>query len=312
VFRRRVLEGSTVVVIGASSGVGRAAARQFAGHRAQLVLVGRNGDHVEAVAAECRARGATAVPVVADVGNAAQVQHVADVALATFGRVDTWVNVAAGLLAGPIDQLPLAEIEQLVRTNVMGSVIANRTAIAAIGDTPHGVIVNVSSLLGVVPNPVVPAYTMTKAAIRSLSLCLHHSPLRSHIRVCTVLPGPIDTPMFDQAGNHVGRRLRSVPPACAPERAAAVIVGCARRPRRQVPVGFTARIVLLGTSVWPALTERMVARYSGRLLLTGESAPATAGNLFEPTGQGHVDGGWRRGRLRRRLGAAVGDALAAR
>jgi NAD(P)-dependent dehydrogenase (short-subunit alcohol dehydrogenase family) len=166
--------------------------------------------------------------------------------------------------------------------------------------------------LGVVPNPVVPAYTMTKFAVRGLSLCLHHTAALGDVHVCTILPGPLDTPMFEQAANYTGRALRSVPPSCAPERAAAAVVACIRRPRRQVVVGATGRFVLLGSRVLPGFTERAVARYSGRLLLRDKVVCDTAGDVFGPHGARRVDGGWRRGAVRRRIGSAFGRTLARR
>lgn len=302
-----------MVVSGATSGVGRATARALAERGAVLVLAARDELALHHVVEECRDRGATAVGVQVDLTEAVTIDHLAETAVSRFERIDTWVNVAAGLLAGEIDEAPLDELDELLATNVRGTLLASRVALAQFRRQGGGVLINVSSVLGVVPNPVVPVYTMSKYAIRGLTLALHHNPrLHPDIRCCLVLPGPMDTPMFDRAANHTGRRLRAVPPACAPERAAAAIVSCAHRPRRQVVVGAIGRLVLIGARVMPGFTERAVAVYSGRMLLHPSPEAETPGDLFASSGLHPVDGGWRRGAVRRRLGASLGRTVARR
>lgn len=311
---QRTLDGSVVVVTGASSGVGRATAAAFSRHSARLVLVARDAVALDEVAVECAAAGAADVATVtADVGDAADIDRVTELALERFGRIDTWANVAAVLIAGDIGAVPLDELDRLVATNVRGMVLGSRAALGVFRTQGEGVLVNVSSVLGVVPNPVVPLYTMSKFAVRGLTLALQHAELPRAVRCCVVLPGPIDTPMFRRAANHVGAALRAVPPAAAPERVAAAIVGCARRPRRQVVVGATARLVMAGVRVAPALTELLVARISARLLVQHRvTALPTSGDLFATGGRRAIGGGWRWGGVRRRLGAAFGRAAADR
>jgi short-subunit dehydrogenase len=173
------------------------------------------------------------------------------------------------------------------------------------------VLVNVSSVLGVVPNPLVPVYAMSKYAVRGLSLSLHHlSSAWPGVRVCVVLPGPVDTPMFERAANYTGRSLRAIAPAAAPERVAAAIVRCTRRPRRQVPVGLLGHAILLGLRVAPRLTEWTVARVAAALILSDRPVSDHAGTVRSPGGPGRVHGGWRHGALRRRAGDALGRARA--
>jgi NAD(P)-dependent dehydrogenase (short-subunit alcohol dehydrogenase family) len=309
---KRELRGSAVVITGATSGAGRATALAFARRGARTALAARDAAALDDVAAACDALGADSIAVPTDITDADAIDRLAESALQRFGAIDTWVNVAGALVAGALDQTAIADLDRLIATNVRGSMLANRRALACFRQQRSGVIINVSSILGVVPNPVVPAYTMSKFAVRGLSLCLHHTPGLPGVRVCTVLPGPLDTPMFDSAANYSGKQLRSVPPSCAPERAAAAIVACARRPRRQVVVGWTGRLVMLGSRVWPGFTERAVALYSGRFLLRPTPAPDSSGDLYAPHGERRIDGEWRRNATRRRLGAAVGRGLARR
>jgi hypothetical protein len=154
---------------------------------------------------------------------------------------------------------------------------------------------------------------MGKYAIVGLTRALQvGNPGRRGVHACLILPGPIDTPLFDRAANHTGWQPRAVPPACAPERVAAAIVSAARRPRRTIPVGAMGRLVLLGLHVVPRFTQWAVARYSAATLLRHEHVPDGANALFDPPAHGTVDGGWRRMGWRRRAGAWYGRALADR
>jgi short-subunit dehydrogenase len=311
VFRPRELQGSVVVLVGASSGIGRAAALQLAQRGAHLVLVARGRDALDDVTAECRRAGVSATPVAIDYARIGSAEHILEEALRVHGHVDTWIDAGAGLAAGVLGTETPEEVEQLIRTNLVGPALASRVAFAYFRSRGRGVLVNVSSMLGVVPNPLVPVYTATKFGVRGLTSSLRHVPgTGRRVRACVVLPGPVDTPMFERAANHTGRQLRAIPPAIAPERVAAAIVSCVRRPRPQAPVGFTSRVILLGLRIAPRTTERAVARYSAATLLRGKPSDETTGTLFAPGPPARVEGGWRKGSARRRIGNAVGRAFA--
>lgn len=306
---RRELTGSVVVVTGASSGVGRATALAFAAAGARVVVAARTADALESTAEECRHHGAEAIAVPTDVGDPAAVRRLADAAVERFGRIDTWVNAAAVLVAGVFGDEDVDEVDRLIRTNVGGATYGARFALSRFRAQGEGVLIDVSSLLGVVANPLVPTYVMSKFAVRGLSLSLHHlSKAWPGVRTCVVLPGPIDTPLFERAANHTGRRLRAIAPAMAPERVAAKIVACARRPRRQATIGVTNHGILVAHRLAPRATEWMVARVAAALLVRPEPAPDTTGDLFVGRAEGREHGGWRRGPLRQRLGSAIGRA----
>jgi NADP-dependent 3-hydroxy acid dehydrogenase YdfG len=312
-WRSRDISGSVVVVTGASSGIGRATALAFAAHGARLVLAARGTDALDDVAAECRARGAAAVVVPTDVADPEAVQELAHRAVEEFGAIDVWVQAAAQVIAGPFGSEPLGEVRRLVDTNVLGNVLAARAALATFRAQGEGVLILVGSLLGIFPNPQVPLYSMTKYAARGLALNLRQAVAgMPGVHVCLVLPGPVDTPLFRRSANHTGRELRAIPPAAAPERLAAAIVSCARRPRRQVTATAVGHAALVSHRVAPRATEWLVARWSASTITRGTPADGTPGSLFEPPASGEVHGGYRRGRLRRALGERLGTALAER
>jgi short-subunit dehydrogenase len=309
----RDIRGAVVVITGASSGIGRATALALAGLGARLVLAARDPEALGEVERACQARGAQVVAVPTDITDPDAVERLARRAVERFGRVDVWVQAAATMIAGPLGTEGVEELRRLVEVNVVGASLSARAALATFQAQGQGTLVLVGSLLGLVPNPQVPLYSMTKYATRGLALNLRQAVAgQPGIDVCLVLPGPVDTPMFQRSANHTGRQLRAIPPAVAPERVAAAIVGCARRPRRQTTAGAVSWLLLASHRVAPRLADWVVARWSATTLTRPTPTPDTSGALFAPVPIAAVHGGWRRGRLRRRLGERLGTALAQR
>jgi short-subunit dehydrogenase len=296
-------DGGVVVITGASGGIGRATALAFAETGARLVLASRSEQALREVASACERNGGEAVVVPTDVRDAQAMEHLARRAVDRFGRIDVWVEAAAVMIAGPFGSEPLDEIRALVDTNVVGTVLGARMALTTFRSQGHGVLVIVSSLLGLVTNPLSPLYSMTKFAVRGLALNLRQAvTTQPDVHVSLVLPGPVDTALFQRAANHTGHQLRAIPPASAPHRVASTVVRSARRPRRQTTSGVISRLVLAGHRVTPRLTEWAVARYSAAALTRRAAQEDTSGWLFEPPPGGVLQGRWRRGELRRRLG----------
>jgi NAD(P)-dependent dehydrogenase (short-subunit alcohol dehydrogenase family) len=309
----RDLAGAVVVITGASSGIGRATALAFADQGARLVLASRGPEALDDVTRDCRARGAHALAVPADISDPADVEELGRRAVAEFGRVDVWVQAAAVTIAGPFGSEPVAEVRRLVDTNVLGNVLVARTALTTFEAQGDGVLIVVGSLLGLFPNPLVPIYSMSKYATRGLALNLQQAVAgRPGVEVCLVQPGPVDTPLFRRSANHTGRELRAIPPAAAPERLAATIVACARRPRRHATSGVVGHLAVVAHRLAPRGTEWLVARWSAGTITRTVPATETSGALFAPPPTGSVHGGYRRGRLRRRLGERLGESLARR
>ena len=310
-MKRRPIQGSTVVVVGATCGVGRATALSLAAARANLVVMSRDPDDVARLAEDCGRLGSRAVGVAGDIARPEDLSRLAARALEEFGVIDTWINAASALIVGDLVDQPPADIARLVETNVLGTALASRTAIEHLA-ARGGVLINVSSLLGVTPNPRVPTYVMSKFAVRGLSLSLHAATSGSNVRVCTVLPGPVDTPLFQHAANYSGRAIRAIPPATSAERAAAAVIRSVRRPRRQRVVALSGALIMTGHRLAPRLTDTVVARASAALLVRSVPAGATQGSLHHSAPPTRVGGGWRRLAVRAWIGDALGRSLARR
>ncbi|HVM19162.1 MAG TPA: SDR family NAD(P)-dependent oxidoreductase [Egibacteraceae bacterium] len=310
--RSRPVAEAVVVITGASSGIGRATAMAFARRRCAVVLAARSVDDLHDVATACEAVGGSAMVVETDIAIPTDIDRLAQATVDRYGRVDVWVEAAAVLVAGHLEDHTPDDVKQLVDVNVTGAALGARAALQVFRRQGAGVLVLVSSILGLVPNPLVPAYVMSKFAIRGLALSLRQAVLGDRdIHVCSVLPGPVDTPMFQRAGNRTGRQLRAIPPAAAPERVAAAIVRCATRPRRQTTAGLLAWWVLASHRAAPRVTEWAVAQYSARLLTRGVGEPASRGALAGEL-PGRTHGGWRQSTTRRHLGERLGRLLAGR
>jgi NADP-dependent 3-hydroxy acid dehydrogenase YdfG len=306
----------TVVVTGASSGIGLCTARAFARRGDNVVLVARGPERLQEAARQCESLGGRSLAVAGDVTDGARMQDVVDAAATALGRIDVWVNNAGTSLWGPFEDIPLDVHARLIEVDLVGAVNGAHAVVPhflAHGGT--GVIINVVSIGGRVASPWAATYSAAKFGLAGFTDALR-SELGSHsrVQVCGIYPAFVDTPTPVNSGNYTGRTLRPVPPVVAPERVADAIVGLAVRPRRARRVG-TLHAVSAAYAVAPETTGRLTARLGGRYFLAaGQAAEDTPGGLFTARSTPVSGrGGWgepQRTRLRRALlGAATTGAV---
>ncbi|MFR9780199.1 SDR family oxidoreductase [Micromonospora sp. MS34] len=310
----RALDDATVVITGASSGIGAATAYALARRRADVVLAARSEEALRRVAGRCRELGGRALPVPTDVTDPAAVRRLAAQAAAEFGRIDAWINNAAVSAVGLFDEIPVEEFRRVVSVNLLGAVYGTKAALPWLDAAGGGVLVNNASVLAEAAMPYQSAYNAAKHGIRGLADTVRQELRvtgRGNISICTVLPATIDTPFFRHAANHSGHELTPPPPVYPPEVVAETIVRLLRRPRREAYAGGTARLFGLQWRLAPALAERALGWYTARTQFGPGVALHSTGNLFRPDAEAECSGGWH-GRRRQlvRMTAAFGLAAA--
>lgn len=277
------LVGKVIVVTGASSGLGRAAALALVERGAHVVLAARRESALEDTAASCRTRGGEALVVPTDVTDEGAVQRLLERALSVSGSVDAWVNNAGVTSFGSLSQTPLADLQRVVEINLWGSVYGARAVVPVFERQGYGVLVNVGSVLSQVGQPFVPAYVISKFALRGLSEALRAELVgKRDIHVCTLLPYAIDTPHFQVGANLIGRKPYAMPPVQSPEKVAAALVDLVEHPRRELHVPRSAVIGLALHALFPRLVEHVIHDTLARWHL-GEPEPRKEqGNLWQP------------------------------
>ena len=217
------LEDQTIVITGASSGIGMATARLAAERGAQVVLAARSADGLSDVADAIQARGGEAACVVADITNERDVRRIAEIALGRFGGFDTWVNNAGASVYGRIDEVPLEDQRQVFETNYWGTVHGCRVALQHLRHR-GGALINVGSVLSERAFPLQGAYSASKHAIKGFTDALRMEVMHegAPVSVTLIKPAAIDTRYAHHARNYCRcgprTRPRSTPRTWWPRR----------------------------------------------------------------------------------------------
>lgn len=277
--------GRTVVITGASAGVGRAVARAFGRRGDRVALLARGIDGLEGAAAEIRASGGTAIVLPTDIADAGQVEAAADEAERALGPIDIWVNNAMVTVLAPVWETTPEEYARVTAVTYLGAVHGTQAALRRMRPRDQGVILQVGSVLAYRGIPLQSAYCGAKHALQgfcdSLWSELKHE--GSRIRMTMIhLPG-LNTPQFDWARTRLPNRPQPVPPIYQPEVAADAIVWAADHDRREITVGAQATAILWGNKLLPRLGDW----YLGRTGVEGQQTdepiePDRPDNLFEP------------------------------
>jgi short-subunit dehydrogenase len=289
------LHSRTIVITGASSGMGLATARAFARRGANLVLAARRAEPLSQAVRDCRALGVQAIAVPSDVTDPMQMRALAQAAVDTLGGIDVWINNAGLSLWGPFASISIEAQNRLVEVNLMGVMNGTHAALPhMLSDRGRRVIINMASIGGRIPMPFAAAYSASKFGVKGFTEALRYElAAQSDIEVCGLYPSFVDTPTNVHSANYTGRALRPVPPVLSPERLAEAMVNLALRPQRALYVGvhhaLAAPYVLA-----PEVTGKTMGRMARRFLLeSGPPAETFDGTLFEPVPDGvGVRGGW--------------------
>ena len=265
----------TVVVTGASSGVGRATARAFAAKGANVGLIARGRDGLSAAAKEVEQAGGRALVLALDVADADAVTEAASRVESELGPIDVWVNCAMAAVLAPVKDTTAAQFRRVTEVTYLGYVHGTLAALERMLPRDRGVIVQVGSALSHRAIPLQASYCAAKHAIKGFTDALRCELLhdRSGVRVTMVqLPG-VNTPQFDQVATTLERHPQPVPPVYQPELAARAVLWAADHPRREVYVGESTPLVLWAGRLAPGLVDRYLARTNIEAQQTDEPIP---------------------------------------
>jgi short-subunit dehydrogenase len=280
------LEGKVVAITGASAGVGRATVREVARQGADVGLIARGEERLNAAAAEVREHGRRACVAPADVADAEQVEAAAARIEAELGPIDVWINVAMTAVLAEVMETTPEEFLRVTQVTYLGSVHGTQAALRRMVPRDRGVIVQVGSALSRRGIPLQATYCGAKHAIKGFldslrAELIHHG---SNVRVALVqLPG-LNTPQFSWVRTRLRKHPQPVPPIYQPEVAARAIASAAAHPRRELWVGLPTVYTILGEKVASGLMDRYLGRTNEQAQEADQPIdPSTrVDNLFAP------------------------------
>ncbi len=286
----------TLVITGATSGIGLATALEAADRGANLVLIARSPDRLDAAAEQCRARGARVETLAADVADYATLELAHQQAHDAFGGFDTWVNNAGASVYGLLVDVPVEDARQVFETNYWGTVHGSLVAARHFKERGQsGAIVNVGSVLSDRAFPLQGHYSATKHAIKGFTDALRMELDKEDVPVSVTLikPNATDTPYTEHAANYMDEEPAMPTPAYAPEVVARAILSAAEKPVRDVTVGAKDGVMSALGMVAPGLVDKLSVPAFFDQQKSGTPASGDhRGNLYEPpTTAGRTRGG---------------------
>jgi short-subunit dehydrogenase len=244
------MDSHVIVITGASSGIGAAAAERLAAEGARVVLVARRADRLAEVAARC---GAQAKTIVADMTVRADVDRVVAEVLATSGRIDVWINNVGRGLSRPPSELTDDDVAEMMRVNVMSALYGIQAVLPHFRSRGRGHVITMSSMLGRIPlSPLRSAYTAAKHFLNALTAMVRAEVQATHpdIQFSLVSPGVVYTD-FGASALYGGPDSRAFPGGQEPAGVAAVIADVvrSRRPDVYTKAGSRAQVAAYYESI---------------------------------------------------------------
>jgi NAD(P)-dependent dehydrogenase (short-subunit alcohol dehydrogenase family) len=275
----------TVVVTGASAGLGRAIANEFGKRGAQVALLARGKKGLDGAAAEIESLGGKALPIPTDVADAAAVEAAAEATERHFGPIDIWINNAMVTVFSPVKEMKAEEYKRATEVTYLGVVYGTMSALKRMLPRDRGTIVQVGSALAYRSIPLQSAYCAAKHAIvgftASLRCELIHD--KSNLRLNMVHMPAMNTPQFDWVKNRLPHRPQPVPPIYEPEVGARAVHWSAHHDRREIYVGIPTVGAIVGNKVAPDLLDHYLGRTGFKSQQTAEmDDPSRPDNLWEP------------------------------
>ena len=290
-FSFKPLHEQTIVLTGASSGIGLATARAAAAQGARLVLAARNEDALRDLVNQIIAGGGQALEVTADVGRREDVQRIADAAIERFGGFDTWVNNAGLSIYGRLEEITDEDHRKLFETNFWGVVHGSLVAVAHLKQQ-GGALINLGSVLSDTAIPLQGMYCASKHAVKGFTdaLRMELASESAPVSVTLIKPTGIDTPYPQHARNYMEHEPKLPPPVYPPQEVARAILYAATHAKREIYVGGGSKAMSVMGRLAPGAMERVSSRLMPGQQQRNEPPRDPQGALFEPGTGGRVRG----------------------
>jgi NAD(P)-dependent dehydrogenase (short-subunit alcohol dehydrogenase family) len=289
-FSDKTFEGKTVVITGASAGVGRAAVREFAKQGARLALLARGEDGLQGAVRDAEDLGAYALAIPTDVAHASQVENAAERIEQEFGPIDIWVNNAMTTVFAPVHETKPDDFHRATEVTYLGTVYGTMAALKRMIPRDTGTIVQVGSALAYRGIPLQAAYCGAKHGIRGFTDALRCELLHDHrnIHLTMVQLPALNTTQFNWCKSRLPNHPQPIPPIFQPELAARAIVWAACHRRREVQVARSTVRTIWGNKFLPKLGDWTLARrgYDGQQTdeRVAQNRPC---NLYQPVPGDH-------------------------
>jgi NAD(P)-dependent dehydrogenase (short-subunit alcohol dehydrogenase family) len=304
-MKLKPVEEQVVALMGASSGIGRETALRFAERGAKVVVSARGEEGLGSLVREVRGRGGEATAVAADVTDFEQLRAVADRAVERYGRLDTWVHLAAVSVFARFEETTPEEFRRVVEIDLLGQAHGAMAALPHLKREGRGALVHVTSVVARRAVPLQGAYCAAKYGVDGLLETLRVELRREGwpIGVTNVMPAAINTPFFAKARTRLGVKPKGFPPLYAPGVVADAILYASKKAPRDIVAGGAGKGMILGQRLSPRLMDAVMLRGGFGSQMTDEPKSADDPDaLFEPVqGQDRTDGDFGGQTLRRSL-----------
>lgn len=273
------------MITGASAGVGRAAAHEFAREGARIGLIARGHAGLEGAKREVQELGGEALVLPCDVADAGAVEAAAEEVENQFGPIGVWVNDAMASVFSPVKEMSAEEFKRVTDVTYLGFVYGTLAALKRMLPRDSGVIIQVGSALAYRGIPLQAAYCAAKHAIQGFCDSLRCELIHDHsnVRVTMIQMPALNTPQFSWVKSRLPRKAQPVPPIYQPEVAARAIVYASDHPRREIYVGLPTVEAIVGNKIAPAALDHYLAHNCYAAQQTNEPEDQNRpNNLWEP------------------------------
>lgn len=282
-----------VVIMGASSGIGRDAALQFAQRGAKVVVSARSQAGLATLVEEITQNGGDAIAVPADVADFEQVKAVADKTVEHFGQLDTWVHASATSVFAMFDQITPEEFQRVIDVTLMGQVYGAKAALPYLKQQGRGSLIHITSMEGRRALPLQSAYSSAKHGVvgflDAMRVELKHEGYQ--INVANILPGVINTPFYNKGKTKLGVKPTGIPPYYKASLVTDAILYAAEHEVRDYIVSDVGKLLDLVQKASPGLVDALLLAIAFPLQQTKDPKGEEPNNLYEPIqGYDRVEG----------------------